>query len=170
MSNIKSIVNKLLLDINFKGTKVPVKRVAETLGLKIKEEYLEDNISGFLYKKGKKPTIVVNEDHPLVRRRFTIAHEIGHYVLGHSGDLFLDRKYILFRDSKSSDGSLRVEKQANKFAAELLMPEESILYEIENRNIDFDDDNQIVNLARAFGVSSQALLIRLSNVGVLKFM
>jgi len=54
---------------------------------------------------------------------FTIAHEIGHFILHHGeSDLFIDTTYVAFRDSESTKGENRAEIQANQFAAALLMP------------------------------------------------
>jgi len=166
MGNIQETLIQLFNNIKWKKLKTPLEKITNFYGLEIQYEELEDEISGFLYLRSKKPIIFVNINHPPVRQNFTIAHEIGHYLLNHSGDLFLDHKYILFRDSKSSEGSWVAERQANKFAAELLMPESKLLSEIKDRNIDFEDDEDISNLAKDFGVSTQALLIRLSNLGL----
>jgi Zn-dependent peptidase ImmA (M78 family) len=107
--------------------------------------------------------IGVNASHPSARRRFTIAHELGHVLLLAHDDLHVDGKLML-RDATSSQGNDRREIEANAFAAELLMPVEMLRHEIVLRGgIDLDDDRDVGGLARIFGVSVQALLIRLSD-------
>lgn len=71
--------------------------------------------------------IVINSKEPSYRRRFSIAHEIGHWFLHaqqHNGK-------IVFRTRKSSD---RIEAEANAFAGALLMPSK-LLYDALLRNL-----------------------------------
>ena len=141
-------------------------RIAKGLGIDIKiDTKLEDKISGFLYLKEKKPIIFVNYFHPEPRKNFTIAHELGHFILGHSGDLFVDKDLIIYRDSRSKEGKLRQEKEANRFAAELLMPEEMLIEEIVQNEYNLDKSEDVDKLSAKFGVSSQAMMIRLANIG-----
>ena len=95
--------------------------------------------------------IYVNKDHPENRRRFTIAHEIGHCVLHKDliGDGIVDDG--LYRSSLSKS----IEREANQFAADLLMPWHLI-------NLAMSDEyNNITALAKAFEVSEHAMSIRL---------
>jgi Zn-dependent peptidase ImmA (M78 family) len=57
---------------------------------------------------------MVNDDRPVTRKRFSLAHEIGHFALNHGPLSFLSN-FIDARDIKQ-------EREANKFASELLMP------------------------------------------------
>jgi Zn-dependent peptidase ImmA (M78 family) len=95
-------------------------------------------------------------DHP-VRQRFTVAHEIGHHVLGHTQ---YGRR---FRDNPEnySMSSLPEEREANSFAAELLMPLSQLEYMLYVQNVD-----DISQLAEIFNVSEIAMAIRLRNLGV----
>ena len=63
--------------------------------------------------------------------RFTIAHELAHYIL-HTKEtkLFVD-KQVLYRDGKSSTGEILQEREANAFAASLIMPGKLITEEVE---------------------------------------
>ncbi len=107
--------------------------------------------------------IGVNANHPIARRRFTIAHELGHVLLLAHDDLHVDGNLIL-RNATSSQGIDRREIEANAFAAELLMPVDMLREEIRRRGgIDLNDDRVVGDVASAFGVSVQALLIRLSD-------
>lgn len=94
----------------------------------------------------------MNERDIKTRARFTIAHELGHYFL-HMADS--DNKVIT---SFRMDHSL-VEKQADAFAAELLMPEDSVRKEYGNMVIPVSD-----SLARSFNVSKQAMRFRLDRL------
>src|SRR4051812_11307021 len=98
---------------------IPVEDVAEQLGLRLQSFALGDDVSGVLVVDGDAGVIGYNSSHPAVRQRFTIAHEIGHYLLHRSdSSLFIDERYFaVFRDKKSSEGVDSREREANAFAA-----------------------------------------------------
>jgi len=165
-------MNKILLRVNEilkmnKVNSVPVdlEKIAKNFDIRIVYSELENDISGFLYSKNEKPIISVNKNHPTSRKRFTIAHELGHFILNHHGDLFIDKGRVLYRNTSSQDGIIKEEREANRFAAELLMPEEMLLKELIENEIDIENANQLTELAEKFGVSTQALTIRLTNLG-----
>lgn len=126
---------------------------ATELGLSVHEASL-----GFLSGYYKDRDIYVNEGHPEERKRFTIAHELGHFCLGHGPSR---------RDTSKSGwygaDDLEKEKLANAFAAELLMPEEVVRYFIDEKGI-----TNATLLRQAFGVSSSALANRLRSLGYIK--
>lgn len=140
---------------------VDVAALAETLGAKIVYESMEDSVSAMLSIEGGDATIVVNAGHHSNRQRFSIAHELGHYVLHASdNDLFVDRSF--FRNQASSVGESRREIEANAFAAALLMPAQLI-----EKHLDDDGDTELYidDLASDFHVSEHAMTIRLINLG-----
>ena len=132
---------------------------------------MEDSMSGFFVIKNGKKTIVVNNSHHENRKRFTIAHELGHAIL-HAKDkedsLFIDKKQVYNRNLKSAEGTNIQEIEANRFAACLLMPSETILEHIKNEGeffYDFSDDESSINyLAKKFDVSKVAMTHRLSSL------
>ncbi len=85
------------------------------------------------------------------RDRFTIAHELGHFFLHHNSQLCP-------KEGFTRRGSDRLEWQANWFAAELLMPEDTFLAEAERCNRDEE------TLSRIFGVSKSAASVRLKSL------
>jgi len=143
---------------------VPVQDIAASIGIKvISQRYPDSSVSGFYIRRGSERVIGVNANHPIARRRFTIAHELGHVLLLAHDDLHVDGNLIL-RNATSSQGIDRREIEANAFAAELLMPVDMLREEIRRRGgIDLNDDRVVGDVASAFGVSVQALLIRLSD-------
>lgn len=89
-----------------------------------------------------------------VRQRFTIAHELGHFVLGHGG---------AYRDDPSNFSLANhdpLEVAANRFAAELLMPEEVLQFLIVEQGT-----SDIASLAKQLRVSQVAMKYRLKNLG-----
>ena len=147
----------------------PVREVAEHLGLKVRPSTFEDKVSGLLVLEEGMPTIGYNRFHPPVRRRFTIAHEIGHFVLHQdASNLFIDKGYsnIFYRDDRASEGKYTRELEANAFAAALLMPIAVLRREIEKRGFDLAEETSLDELAKLFDVSKQAMAYRLANSGV----
>lgn len=148
---------------------VDVERLARQEGLRVVEEQLESEISGMLYREGGRAIILINQNDAPVRKRFSIAHELGHYHLHTSTSVFVDRR-VRFRDSNSSQGTIKEEIEANNFAAELLMPESFVLQEamrLRGRRFPLSDEELIEELAKIFEVSRQAMEVRLANLGEL---
>ncbi len=163
MSQSQQIARRTLQQFGVRKPPVPVERMAAGLNVRVEYSPLEDNISGFLFQKNGKLVIGVNNGHSENRQRFTIAHELGHLLLEHHGELFIDRKAWLFRDHKSQTGKYKHEIKANSFAAELLMPEEFVRKAVGTELL---DDDLIEELAERFQVSTQAMSIRLATLGL----
>src|SRR5438445_468099 len=122
---IQDTINNLLNSNRVKKPPVPVDRIAHKLGLDVElHRFDKEEFSGILVREGDKAVIGINATHSPTRQRFSIAHEIGHYLL-HTGDrVFIDRIYnVNFRSSRSSQGTDFEEIEANTFASLLLIPE-----------------------------------------------
>lgn len=148
---------------------IPVDLHTITLGERINLAYevMDDALSGLCMRNSNGVSIVINESHHPNRQRFTLAHELGHHFLHlmNSADdemVFVDKASIYRRDSKSSTGMIKKEREANEFAAELLMPESIVMREINSDRFDVDN---IEGLAKNFEVSIQAMSIRLATLG-----
>lgn len=158
----KKIINKFGLTEPF----IDVKEIAIKLGAQVIMQANEEDLSGMIFVSDNGIVIGVNSLHPETRQRFTIAHEIGHMVMHMhilEGTPHIDKKFgvQLNRDKRSSLGNDLLEIQANKFAAELLMPSQMIKKEIKNTYIDIEKDDDVKALADKYKVSSQAMSIRL---------
>lgn len=132
---------------------VPVVRIAHELGLNVyAARGWADGLSGMI-KRADDGTydIYVNANHAKVRRRFTIAHEIAHYVLHREsiGNGITDD--VLYRSGLSN----RQEAHANRFAADILIP-----WALLDPLIDAGETN-ITELAKKCVVSTSAMSIRL---------
>lgn len=156
----------LLIKFNLLKTPVKVESLAENLGISVKYENLDDNISGFLVKKEGKNIIGVNDTHHVVRKRFTIAHEIGHYILHVQTPVFVDyyKGSMLYRSNNKSKDYIK-EKEANSFAAGLLMPKSLVDKELSNLSESLDYEDKIYELKHIFQVSKQAMDYRLKSLG-----
>ncbi|MDA3616684.1 ImmA/IrrE family metallo-endopeptidase [Polluticaenibacter yanchengensis] len=151
---------------NKNGYAIDIEKITKDLGINLVQYMFDEDISGVLVTKDKISTIGVNQAHSEVRRRFTIAHELGHYILHRNeGNMFMDK--ILFRKSTDyKEKDLKLEIEANYFAANVLMPEEDIFEYITENNIDFHEDDEVRQLAKVFKVSSWAMTYRLINLGL----
>ena len=148
---------------------IPLDSVVHHLELTAQARLLA-NASGVLVVENGRGMIGYNVNHSQVRQRFTVAHEIGHYVLhvkGQQQQLFVDRS-IFNRDEGSSTGDDAEEVQANQFAAALLMPEKMVREEIAKSAFDLDDEDDVSNLAKRFNVSAAAMTFRLKNLGLFR--
>lgn len=164
---IQALVDKLLNEHGIYSPPVPVDRIIRALGIRLHVDALEGDISGFAFRNRHGSVIGVNTWHPLVRQRFTMAHELGHLLLHDVEKIRVDRGFILkLRSDISSQGIDQEEVEANRFAAELLMPEGFLESDIKAMSgIDLLDDENVSALAKRYEVSKQALLIRLVALG-----
>lgn len=170
---IRSTVDRLLRDNGINTRPVDVEGLAHALGVVVRKEPASDDLSGFIIRDPDKRSVVVgvNKSHSKTRQRFTLAHELGHFLLHEGEPLHVDRINRLFlvkrRDDRSREGTDPDEIEANVFAAELLMPASFLEEDLDRIGpIDpLDDEDTIKRLARDYGVSHQALLFRLANLG-----
>ncbi|MEV6495321.1 ImmA/IrrE family metallo-endopeptidase [Actinoplanes sp. NPDC051633] len=141
---------------------------AEGIALALHE--FSGNESGFALSQGDQRIIGVNTATAYSRQRFTIAHELGHILLHHK-PLIVDHSILLSkRDDISSLGTDQEEIEANGFAAALLMPDILVRQELERatrQDNSLPAQRYVVNLARTFKVSSQAMAYRLVNLNLI---
>ena len=135
---------------------VDVYEIAENNGLDIIETIFppeQDDISGFVTTTDGKGKLYVNlNEHPN-RRRFTVAHELGHWRL-HKEELKNNpERSILFRIAIGQLNKDPIEKEANIFAANLLVPMELLKKAKKGKTHQ--------ELAELFGVSTEVIGYRL---------
>lgn len=167
---IESMIEDLLETYRISEAPVPVERIAKARGARIFYKSLEDDISGFLYRDQEQAVIGVNTHHAPVRQNFTTAHELGHLLLHDQEQLHVDHGFrVRLRDDVSSQGTDEAEREANYFAASLLMPKTFLESDLRQQEyVDLLDDEFLRELARKYGVSSQALVNRLKNLGYIQ--
>lgn len=167
-SAIDEQISQLLHQHKVTKAPVPVDRLIRLFGIKIVMKSLENNVSGFILQEDGKALIAINSFHPTVRQRFTMAHELGHFMLKHKpkGMIVDDQDFpLLWRDDEASHGTNLQEREANAFASSLLMPQEFLERDLRNlKNVDTHNETFIRTLARKYGVSPQAMLLRVSGL------
>ena len=121
---------------------------------------LADDVAGAYLKRPGIPLLVVCGTHFIARQRFTLAHEFGHFRMGHEAGV--DK----LESINGRDYSPR-EVTANAFAAEFLAPKDAIRAWGAGRRprakVSLED---VVRLACEYGVSAKMMRIRLSTAGV----
>lgn len=141
-----------------RGIPVDPVRIAAHLGIDVFDAEMDQNVSGALIKERQQdPAILLNKIDSPNRKRFSCAHELGHYIKRSSD--FEQYEYVDYRDETSATGDNPDEVYANSFAASLLMPEREV------RRYAGQGLNDI-QLALQFGVSREAMQIRLQNLGI----
>jgi Zn-dependent peptidase ImmA (M78 family) len=159
---------EVLREANVTTLPVPVGDIVKQLGVDLTYEAYDGDVSGMIYRYDDQAVIGVNSTHPPTRQRFTLAHEIGHYVLHEGNQLFVDR-FVTRVNWRNGESNIE-ETEANQFAAELLMPREFVVREVGNaisKRKEIDAQSLANQLARLFNVSPQAMEYRLTNLGVL---
>jgi Zn-dependent peptidase ImmA (M78 family)/transcriptional regulator with XRE-family HTH domain len=136
------------------GPPVPVDRLAALCGVLVLKRPFPDELSGLVFEHENGAVIGVNTRHHENRQRFTTAHELGHYLLGHH-----DRFHIDVHEGELLGHDYRAERAANEFAAELLMPQRFV-------HAEFAQLWEPATLATRFEVSELAMGYRLVNLGL----
>ena len=133
---------------------VDLKFIAHKSGATVLEKTALPYSGCFKYENGK-PLIYVNSSQSKMRQRFTLAHELGHYHLGHQ-DALRD-----LPENFSTNVFDPRESAANQFAAALLMPKLAIHYLLSERKV-----KDISELARLLETSEVAMRFRLKKLGI----
>ena len=136
---------------------VPAEAIAEDLlGLHVSEADLA-GVSGLLYPARRR--IVLNAADGPERKRFTLAHELGHWICQCVDAAEPQEVFCRAEDVTLDPEARAVEREANIFAAELLMPEPAVAER-------FTPSRSVADLADEFGVSPLALAWRLYGLGL----
>jgi Zn-dependent peptidase ImmA (M78 family) len=147
-----------VIEKHWDKTPVRIDEMIIDFGLRLEREPLDDQVSGFIERQADGSyKIVVNSVHPQTRQRFTAAHELGHYIYHRDllGDGVGDNRAYRAEGTGRTNAKIQPkhERQANSFAANVLMP--------RHRLTDNIHDQQTSDLAKKFGVSQDAMRIRL---------
>ena len=165
-AEIEARAQALLRDHGLLSMAVDPVRLASALGVKVfNAKFGEEDVHGLLARRDGQTTIYVNATDAPVRKRFTVAHEIGHLCLHMlDGDVEFIDNADSFRTLAPEPGApwtatRRQEWEANQFAAALLMPADLVRQQVAAIQ-DLD------GLARWFQVSQDAMAIRLHTLGL----
>lgn len=150
---------------HFRDIRMPVQLMPIATALGIIEVIGQDTkgFEGVLVTHGSKTTgsIAYNKASTPERRRFTIAHELGHFLLPfHGADAQCAKTDMGVL--KSKDANRAREAEANRFAASLLMPKGHFIRDI--RRLKAPETSHIVTLATDYEVSKEAAARRYTDL------
>lgn len=150
--NAKKLALQTLIDEKVTSLPILTSKICRNLGIVVKLFKSPNNESGYSFIINGQPYILVNELELPSRQRFTIAHELGHILLGHVSECS-----IISRACNEEDKD--IETQANVFASRLLAPSCILLF----CNLTSTDDiKQLCN------ISEEASEFRLNRINYRK--
>jgi IrrE N-terminal-like domain len=118
-----------------------------------------DGVSLHLKIPGRRPIVILNDSRPQTRKRFTLAHELGHVLIPWHIGTILDE--IDLSNNKNDLSYWELENEANRFAAELLMPRDWLKKSVDR----FKNPCELVAyVTKKSNVSMEAAVIRLQNM------
>lgn len=166
-NDIEHAARKLLENNDILRAPIPVEGVARSLGIDVRYSAGSEDVSGALIRNDGSVVIAVNSAQHENRQRFTIAHEIGHFLLHRGTKVHFDEDFrINYRNAASSEATKLDEIEANAFAAALLMPEAFLKRDwLKLSPEDASVSDAIRSLAFRYKVSSKAMELRLVNLG-----
>ncbi|MHB8884706.1 MAG: ImmA/IrrE family metallo-endopeptidase [Methylovirgula sp.] len=134
---------------------IPLAQIADDLGITEIIGKATGSFEGVLVTNNAKTTglIAYNEDSRVERRRFTIAHELAHFLLPFHGENAQCAKADMSVIT-NQEGRQKREAEANRFAAALLMPEK--LFASDIRRLRAPEISHIVSLAERYNVSKES--------------
>lgn len=155
---------------------INIEEIIKYLNIKLNKNpnFQKIKLDGMISVKNKEPEIWINPMKTQLegRLRFTLAHELGHFMLHIAPDNNLEKDRSIEDDEVSynrDDNWDHIEMEANNFASQLLMPSSMITDETKkllNKNPNLSKDEIIENLASIFNVSKLAMKYRLKKMGV----
>lgn len=135
---------------------VDVEGLAARLGIDIVRERLSRKFDGVIVEEDSgRYVMIINSRHHITRQRFTIAHEIGHWLMHRRSLENLGVSLRLQRRRRYN-----IEREANAFAAALLMPRDDVIRSF-HLGLSFQE------LVKRYAVSRQSLGYRLQELGLI---
>ena len=151
---------------------VPIKKIAEDCGFKVLcQIYEQPELSGIIgiddafqqeYETSR--IIGVNNEDNVGDQRFTIAHELAHYIF----DYDENKDVTYYNTYKTNETETLEEQRANKFATNLLMPYDEFLKQYSNTVQKGTEPTltDLITLSNFFGVSISAIRRRIKELTV----
>ncbi len=154
---IRDMVWQCLIENNIKSLPIPPAKIANHHNIyvlrysQVNKSWLKDNESGTTIFTENKIYIIYRDSESLQRCRFTVAHELGHILLGH--ELISDGYFQKFDTSKPE-----IETEADMFASRLLAPA-CVLWGLKLHTAD--------EIARACNITKKAAQVRADRMATL---
>ncbi len=164
-NEIEQKAEGILNESGLRTIPIPVEDIATHFKLHIGRAASKD-FSVLLIRKDGAALIGINSTENPRRQRFTIAHEIGHFFLHPQKDVLVD-----YRSNSKGTHRTPKEKEADIFAASLLMPRQELIKDFMKVAggvlTDEEQTKKVVSLlATKYEVSGEAMNIRLLGLGI----
>jgi len=155
--NLEELTSRILVNNDMYNIPVDPVKIAKTYDIEVYQGELDNKIAGAIryYKEEDKFEILVNKKDPMVKKRFTIAEELGYYIL-YEEKLKREEIHVNLIDKTINEE----EKEVEYFAGALLI-NKTLLENIYNSN------SKILELAQLFKVSISSMTLRLNVLGLL---
>ncbi|WP_143523930.1 ImmA/IrrE family metallo-endopeptidase [Rhizobium rhizosphaerae] len=191
---IRSNVEQLLHSVGYRQGHVNLFEICKEISVSVNTiEYsaIDAELTPVLGEANfiERKILIRAHNHPF-RERFTLAHEIGHFRLGHGtyllSDTVIEHDLLVMSDSPGDFDYARMEVQANLFASELLLPEFAFKLAtsaarkmkgirdrgfgyifVDDQPVNYVPYNEIIcYLSELFLASKEAVEIRLKSLGL----
>ena len=128
-----------------------------------KAPFKQKDISGFCLLDTDLPLIYLNNSTTKTRQIFSLLHELAHLLINVSGISKFETSYV----NRLPMAERKIEQFCNKVAAEILIPSADFIQQIAGFPGDAElvQDHLYANLANRYGVSREAVLRRLLDMG-----
>ena len=155
--NLEDLTSRILINNDMYNIPVDPIKIAKTYDIEVYQGELDNKIAGAIryYKENNKFKILVNKKDSMVKKRFTIAEELGYYIL-YEEKLKKEEIHVNLIDKIIN----KEEKEVEYFAGALLV-NKTLLENVYNSN------STILELAQLFKVSISSMTLRLNILGLL---
>ena len=155
--NLEDLTSRILINNDMYNIPVDPIKIAKTYDIEVYQGELDNKIAGAIryYKENNKFKILVNKKDSMVKKRFTIAEELGYYIL-YEEKLKKEEIHVNLIDKIIN----KEEKDVEYFARALLV-NKTLLENVYNSN------STILELAQLFKVSISSMTLRLNILGLL---
>jgi transcriptional regulator with XRE-family HTH domain len=152
----RDTADALLEAASITSAPVPIEGIIAGCGVQILP-WNFDNVDGLVVEQDSQVAILFNTTQAPTRQRFTLAHELGHHLLRHADEFYVDLGGELSPNATGEHPgySWRAERAANEFAANLLMPSSMV----RRAALETTD---VRALAEHFDVSPAAMGVRIN--------
>jgi Zn-dependent peptidase ImmA (M78 family) len=156
---VRRVAKHLLRAAGVRTPPVDLRKIASHCGLRYEEvDYFPDDVDALIVTTAEGSVAVVNKNQSINRRRFSLAHELGHFVLHRDGSV-LETTVSIDAPPPGESGrevASIAEREANLFAGELLVP-------IEFLKEHFRPGMTAADVGKLFEVSESVAAIAISS-------
>ena len=169
-ANLPNIAGNLrdTLKLNRRVTLVELKQALSERNIFVFDWAMPWHLSGLSYR-GPFTAIFINAKHSAARRLFTLAHEFAHVVFHLGREDRETRQRIDTVVSALASHRDPLEKQANAFAGEFLMPQADLKAIVESYGSRLKEPSCLERVAQEFNVSRDAIFYRLTKLNVFRW-